>query len=212
MSRQMIVIAKDYAGEEYEFPDVYPVDGDSKSDCDRERAVALMGMLYHSYLETEEKESSIPIDHKRSYYSETEAYGQIAWENGDVHRYFLTGTQDIPGFEETGASKEDINAPSGADNPWSGQVLSLSTVHIIPDATDFLAVPRNSDAFQIFPNSDSCIMHVTNAEEALGYDIPLCVKDCIRYAWKNHYSWIYFGYEGSECHGLPTYRSAWDKI
>ena len=95
MSRQMIVIAKDYAGEEYEFPDVYPVDGDSKSDCDRERAVALMGMLYHSYLETEEKESSIPIDHKRSYYSETEAYGQIAWENGAVHRYFLTGTQDL---------------------------------------------------------------------------------------------------------------------
>ncbi len=208
MSRQMIVITKDYMGEKYELPNVYPVD----SESDRERAIALMDMMYHNYLETEEQGSAILIDHERSFYSEQEAYGQIAWKNGDIHRYFLTEAQDIPGFEETGARRADINAPEGGNNPWSGQVLSLSTVHNLPEVADFLGYPRNSDAFQIFPNSDSSVMHVTDAEEVLGYDIPLCIKDCIRYASKRNYSWIYFGYGGSKCPELPTYRTAWDKI
>lgn len=64
----------------------------------------------------------------------------------------------------------------------------------------------------VFPNNDSCVMHITDAEEVLEHDLPLCVKDCIRYAWKKGYPWIYFGYEGKEQAGLPTYRSAWDRI
>lgn len=96
--------------------------------------------------------------------------------------------------------------------PWCGQVLRLSTVHILPEDVDFLAQPMNSDKLQIFPNNDSCVMHITDAEEVLEHDLPLCVKDCIRYAWKKGYPWIYFGYEGKEQAGLPTYRSAWDRI
>ncbi len=212
MSRQMIVITKDYPEGKYEMPDVYPIDEDGSSDSGKERTSAILGMLYRNYLETEEKESAIPIDHRHSFCSETGEYAQIAWENGDIHRYFLTEAQDIPGFEGSCAGHEDADAQAAEDGPWSGQVLSVSTIHILPEAADFLAAPRNSDAFQVFPNNDSCIMHITDAEETLGYDLPLCIKDCIRYAWKKDYPWIYFGCKGGKHVGLPTYRSAWDRV
>ena len=96
--------------------------------------------------------------------------------------------------------------------PWREQVLRLSTVHIQPEAVDFLAEPMNSDKLQIFPNNGSCVMHITDAEDALEYDLPLCVKDCIRYAREKGCPWIYFGYEEKEQPGLPTYHSAWDRV
>lgn len=212
MKHLMIVITKDYAEGKYEIPDVYPVKGDINSDCDKERASAILGMLYQKYLETEEQESAIPIDHKRTFCEKADGYAQITWENGDVHRYFLTDSQDVPGFEDSCTGYEDANTNKMEVAPWCGQVLPLSTVHILPEAVDFLAQPMNSDKLQIFPNNDSCVMHITDAEEVLEHDLPLCVKDCIRYAWKKGYPWIYFGYEGKEQAGLPTYRSAWDRI
>lgn len=211
MNKKMIVVTKDYPNVKYEEPDVYPVDGDSSSESD-ERASAILGMLYHNYLEAEEQETTIPIDHSRTFCEEDHGYAQITWENGDVHRYFLTETQEIPGFEDTEYSDDDVKNKEDEDIPWSGQVLSLSTVHVMPETVDFLANPINSDMLQIFPNRDSCVMHVTDAESALKYDLPLCLKDCIRYAWKHDCPWIYFGLSGKERPGLPTYRSAWDKI
>lgn len=52
MKHLMIVITKDYAEGKYEIPDVYPVKGDINRDCDKERASAILGMLYQKYLET----------------------------------------------------------------------------------------------------------------------------------------------------------------
>ncbi|MCM1234488.1 MAG: hypothetical protein NC489_30680 [Ruminococcus flavefaciens] len=215
MNTKAIVVSKEYAGGEYDIPDVFLLEGDTMSDSDNERACAIMGMLYDNYLEAEEAETAIPIDHGNTFRSAAGDYAKIAWANGDVRRYFLTETQDIPGMEDDGASHRNAGAgktEAEDDTPWSGQVLSLSTVHVVPEAVDFLSAPMNSDKLQIFPNSDSCVMHVTDAENALGYDLPLCIKDCIRYAWKKGCPWIYFGNEGKERKELPTYRSAWDRV
>ena len=165
-------------------------------------------MLYREYLAIEQKESAIPIDDTETYCDEDGGYAQIAWVNGDVRSYQLVEASDVPGMEHT--EREDV-VPDD-DTPWSGHVLSLSTVHILPDAVDFLSDARNSDALQVYPNNDSCVIHITDADTALGYDIPLCVKDCIRYATKKGYPWIYLGHEGKEQPGLPTYRVAWDKL
>lgn len=178
-------------------------DGNSK-----ERSAAIMGMLYRDYLKTERAESAIPIDDDGTYCDEEGGYAQIAWVNGDVRSYQLVEASDVPGMEHT----DHKDAEPDDDTPWSGRVLSLSTVHIMPNAVDFLAEARNSDALQVYPNDASCVMHITDVKTALEYDIPLCVKDCIRYAAKKGYPWIYLGYEGKEQPGLPTYRGAWDKL
>ena len=212
MKHQMIVITKDYPEGEYEIPDVYPIEGDGSNDCDKERASAILGMLYRNYLENEKKESAISIDHGRTFCEEADGYAQITWENGDVHRYFLTDFQDVPGFEDSYTNHEDIGIKKMEGIPWREQVLRLSTVHIQPEAVDFLAEPMNSDKLQIFPNNGSCVLHITDAEDALEYDLPLCVKDCIRYAREKGCPWIYFGYEEKEQPGLPTYHSAWDRV
>lgn len=91
-------------------------------------------------------------------------------------------------------------------------LLSLSTAHVHPDAVDFLSVPMNSDALQVFTNSDQCVIHITDAEVVCRYDIVPSVKDCIHYADKRGCSWLYLGYYGNEDEHLPTYRTAWDKL
>ena len=212
MSRQMIVITKDYLGSEYEEPDVYPVDDDNGSDGGREHASAVLGMLYRNYLEEEERETAIPIDHKNSFCMESDGYAQITWENGDIHRYFLVDVQDIPENDGVSGSQANTDPWREGDIPSSGQILSVSTVHILPETVDFLSVPRNSDVFQVFPNKDGCVMHFTDADKVSEYDLPLCIKDCIWYAWKRGCPWIYFGTEGHEYTGLPTYRFVWDKV
>lgn len=224
--KPLIVITKNYHEDPhgYEWPDVYTVEVDDVEDP-RERAEDILKQLYKEYLQTEEKESSIPINPKYSYCNREKGYGQIVWDNGDIHQYFLV--DDIRKASEAlkeyyayqGKEVPEDLEPKGQtsskvqDAPGSGsQVLSLSTVHVHPDAVDFLSMPMNSDALQVFPNSDQCVLYVTDAVAVSKYDIPSSVKDCIRYAGKRNCSWIHFSYEGRENIHLPTYRTAWDRI
>lgn len=236
--KALIVITKNYHEDpqDYEQPDVYTVEADGAEDV-KERAKDILEQMFQNYLDAEEKESAIPIYHKRTYCNRQAGYGQIVWENGDIHQYHLViDPTDAEALLEEycryqGEEKEDKDAQAdpgdcGApyeaksrtpqdehgDAPMKGGVLALSTIHVHPDSVDFLSVPMNSDALQVFPNSDQCVMHVMDAEAACRYDIAPSVKDCIRYADKKGCSWIYLGYYGNEDEHLPTYRTAWDML
>lgn len=238
--KALIVITKNYHENPwaYEQPDVYTVEADGVEDV-KEHTKDILEQMFQSYLDVEEKESSIPICHMHTYCSRQAGYEQIVWENGDIHQYHLvidpTDAEALleeyrryQGEEEEEADKDAqadpgyCGAPYEADRrtprdghgnaPMKGGVLALSTVHVHPDSVDFLSVPMNSDALQVFPNSDQCVMHVMDAKAACKYDIAPSVKDCIRYADKQGCSWIYFGYYGDEDEHLPTYRTAWDML
>lgn len=224
--KALIIVTKNYHEDPhgYDWPDVYTVEADDTEDI-RERAAAIMEQLHQNYLDIGKEESSIPVKCELSYCNRETGYGQIVWENEDIHQYFLVENAQKASevLKEYLACQgkeisEDLE-PKGQtssktqDTPGSGgQVLSLSTVHVHPDAVDFLSVPMNSDALQVFPNSDQCVLHVADAETVGKYDIPSSVKDCIKYADKRNYSWIHFSYEGEENTHLPTYRTAWDRI
>ncbi|MCM1234487.1 MAG: hypothetical protein NC489_30675 [Ruminococcus flavefaciens] len=111
MKEWTIVIAKHYTGEEYEFPDTYRAHSDSE-----EGAAAILEEMYRSYLAIEEQETSIPIDHERTYCNAEAGYAQIAWENGDTHQYFLTEAQDADQYlDETIQYLEGIQAALGKE-------------------------------------------------------------------------------------------------
>ena len=228
--KALIVVTKNYHEDPqgYEWPDVYTVEADGTEDI-RERAAAIMEQLHQNYLRTEENESSILIVPKYSYCDKQKGYGQIVWENADIHQYFLVDDvqkaeqvlKEYCGYQEgkeAGKIPQDDGdagkvSQDGLDaTPSDSLVLTLSTVHVHPDAVDFLSVPMNADALQVFPNSDQCVLHITDARAAGDYDIPPSVKDCIRHAGKCGCSWIHFSYEGEESRHLPTYRTAWDRI
>lgn len=209
MKQKVIIVTDKWEGDQT-IPEAYVIGTDSGADGES-RAAAILGMLYKGYLKTEIDDSAIPVDLAGSFLDEEAGYAQVKWTNGDLHCYHLVDASDVPGMEEYATKRKEPDMDQD-DTTWSGRVMSLSTVHIVPEAVDFLAEARDSDALQVFPNSDSCVMHVTDVDAALGYGLPLCVKDCVRYAWKNGCPWIYFGYEGKEREGLPTYRAKWDKI
>lgn len=228
--KALIVVTKNYHEDpqSYEWPDVYTVEADGTEDI-RERAAAIMEQLHQNYLDTEKKESSIPVKCELSYCNRETGYGQIVWANGDIHQYFLVDNaqkaeqvlKEYRGYregKEVGQIPQDDGdvgkvPQDGLDaTPSDSLILNLSTVHVHPDAVDFLSVPMNADALQVFPNSDQCVLHITDARAAGDYDIPPSVKDCIRHAGKRGCSWIHFSYEGEEDRHLPTYRTAWDRL
>lgn len=222
--KPLIIITKNYHEDPhgYEWPEVYAIDVNGAKDP-KERAEDILKQLHQEYLKTEKKESAIPIDQKHSYCNRQNGYGQIVWTNGDIHQYFLV--ENVQKASEVlkeylacqGKSALEYlkvmeqASPKEQDTPCP-RILSLSTVHVHPDAVDFLSVPMNSDALQVFPNSDQCVLHIADAEAVGKYDIPSSVKDCIRYADKRNCSWIHFSYEGEANTHLPTYRTAWDRI
>ncbi len=207
----------------------------------KSRAEDIMTQLYKNYFEAEDMESAIPLDHKLSHYDRHHLYGQIVWVNGDIHQYYLVidppdaadelkkyhrHQKKMEGGKRTGVRRQvpedDGDMPQeasakthqnkGDDSPMGSCILSLSTVHVHPDAVEFLSMPMNSDALQVFSNSDQCVIHITDAEAACGYDIAPSVKDCIHYADERGCFWLYLGYYGNEDENLPTYRTAWDKL
>lgn len=226
----LIVVTKNYHEDpqDYEWPDVYTVETDGTEDI-RERAAAIMKQLHQNYLDTEKEESSISVNCELSYCNRETGYGQIVWANGDIHQYFLVddtqkAEQVLKEYckyqegEEAGRIPQDIgNAEKvpqdGLDaTPSNSLILNLSTVHVHPDAMEFLSEPMTADALQVFPISDQCVLHIVNAKAAGDYDIPPSVKDCIRHAGKCGCSWIHFSYEADESRHLPTYRTSWDRV
>ncbi len=222
----LIVITKNYHEDPhgYEWPDIYTVEVDD-AENPRERAEDILKHLHQNYLKTAVEESVVAIDHKHSYCNRQSGYGQIVWENGDIHQYFLV--EDVQRASEVlreylvcqekevpENSKAKEQGPIEAQNIpcLDNRILSLSTVHVHPNAVDFLSVPMSADALQIFPNSDQCVMHIADSKAVDRYDMPSSIKDCIRYADKHGCSWIHFSYEGKENMHLPTYRAAWDRF
>lgn len=227
MSRQAVIVitkeCKGLFGNEHEIPDVYPIFGGDNSNSgyeSKEHAAAVLKSLYQNG--KREKENDVPISCKYTFCKESEGYAQIVWQNGDIHRYYLIDVQDVGDYltdVQVVREKENKNADQADSDPWSDpeRVLSLSLVHVLPETTEFLAVPRKYDnMFQVFSNDDNdnggYVIHFTNTDEVFEYDLPQCVQDCIQYAWEKGCSWIYFSMEGNEYPGLPAYRSEWDDV
>lgn len=96
--------------------------------------------------------------------------------------------------------------------PKKQEVMSISTMHITPEAVDILSVAVDADGFRIIPYRSGCMIYAESYDVAKKTDLPFCVMECIRIALKNGCSWVNIDPKGQEISDILTYKKQWANI
>ena len=92
------------------------------------------------------------------------------------------------------------------------EIMTISTMHITPEAVDTLSVGVDADGFRIIPYQSGCMIYAESYEMAKKAGLPFCVMECIRVAEKHGCSWVNIDPEGNEMDELLTYKKQWATV